>query len=58
MTPQEREAHASIRAVLAEVTGKAKEPPICPCKTDVEEPGPHLSICPWSDPDYSEGEAF
>lgn len=29
---------------------------VCPCKTEVEDPGPgHLTSCPWSDPEYSEG---
>lgn len=22
---------------------------ICPCQTDVEEPGPHIPSCPWND---------
>lgn len=27
--------------------------PICPCETDVEDPGPtHIESCPFSDPDY------
>ena len=25
---------------------------ICPCETLVEEPGPHIPECPFSDPDY------
>ena len=25
---------------------------VCPCQTDVEEPGPHIASCPWSDPSY------
>lgn len=25
---------------------------VCPCQTDVEDPGPHLPSCPWNDPDY------
>ena len=25
---------------------------ICPCETLVEEPGPHIPECPYSDPDY------
>lgn len=26
---------------------------ICPCETDVEDPGPsHIATCPFSDPDY------
>ena len=29
---------------------------VCPCKSEAENPGAeHLSTCPWSDPDYSEG---
>lgn len=24
----------------------------CPCQTDVEEPGPHIDTCPYSDPNY------
>lgn len=58
MTPTERHNHQRTRAILAEVTGTPREPPVCPCKTEVEEPGPHLSICPWSDPDYPDGCAF
>lgn len=26
--------------------------PVCPCSTDVEEPGPHIPSCPYADPDY------
>lgn len=28
---------------------------ICPCETGVDEPGPHIPECPWSDPDYEPG---
>lgn len=28
---------------------------VCPCETDVEDPGPHIDSCPWSDPDYDDG---
>jgi hypothetical protein len=25
---------------------------LCACESEVEDPGPHLPSCPWSDPDY------
>lgn len=29
---------------------------VCPCETDVEDPGPlHLPTCPWADPGYDGG---
>jgi len=27
-------------------------PEVCPCQTDIEEPGPHLPSCPWANQDY------
>lgn len=42
-TPAER------RTVLAAIRAG-----VCPCETDVDNPGPHLVTCPWSDPDYGE----
>jgi hypothetical protein len=27
---------------------------LCPCETELPDPGPHLPTCPWSDPEYSE----
>lgn len=45
--------HDDVRAFLGEHAERAEAG--CPCETDVEEPGPHLPSCPWSDPDYDGG---
>lgn len=29
---------------------------ICPCETQVEEPGPHIPECPYSDQEYEPGK--
>jgi hypothetical protein len=25
---------------------------VCPCQSDVEDPGPHIPSCPWINPEY------
>lgn len=32
---------------------RIRQPDVCPCETDVEEPGPHIASCPWRDPNYA-----
>ena len=27
-------------------------PRVCPCKSDIEDPGPHIASCPYSDINY------
>ncbi len=52
-----REMRGQRRSVRdRKIVAAALKAGICPCKSEAENPGAeHLSTCPWSDPDYSEG---
>lgn len=30
----------------------------CPCQSPADDPGPHIPACPYSDPEYSDGEGW
>lgn len=40
---------------LAIVVFIARNPDVCPCESDLEDPGPHHISCPYNDPEYDDG---
>lgn len=47
--PDFAEEKAAIAAVDAAVARGGE----CPCRTDLDDPGPHIASCPYADPEYA-----